>query len=1047
MLAWLCCLPAVYSRHAGFDSACSTALPMAGEVHAFTTSSGETRCFSLYRPTSAPSPAPVVIYFHSHRDTAVECGREGSEFVRQAYLDGFTLLCAEARELSDSGWRLGNYGVVHDENANPCDAHDNLEKPYMDKLLNTLRTKRLGDFFNAGDISQIQSTNPAFAMGRVYAVGYGNGAAFAAYASFCYPASISGFVQSGSGLKRKGDGVLLESGAGECPDCQYWPVKVVNANAIGRSFRHCAFASLGDTIAPTTMSRAMCAAMRSKGHSSTLYMSPSGSASNKRPERFLARAAYCLQIGGANASPLPQTDSCNIADTYHSPGSISGSSPVREVSVDVDPLGSSLASASSRIVPVAFTAEPCPPGNWVPNPSSTISSHGCPCGCNGILPDACAESCSTVTIIRRIAGEPSVGHQADEKRHAHMKQVQSMLSERTTAAFSYRAGATPTAATLKVNTSGLGAHFTACPPGVSPSSENNYCMLSSMHTTYSPASGYFGRETASTFPRLKVTTNGCPAHYVDHNMSSQSELASYQQYSVTIPFISDALGTNDNGESTLGPVPVSDAIPSFGGPVGIAVDGAFFFNDLTSTGHDAVLSESFDSCHGHNDELGRYHYHQIPLCLLELLGGTTPPKSTWSLLSSAKIHANGTNLHEWVSVWPENSPEGPSPLLGWALDGVPIYGPYDETGSLLAWGGDFPNAKYSNITSRLDACNGRIRPSDGRYVYHLTPTPPYTVGCFRGRYGLGAVTGSALKLPCPGKTTSRENNTGLERHTVAGMCTLAREATSTEISRARTKVVESADVQGVVRRIVKVKVTLGPKTLDNPQHPSYFAGQAADSDPLCFYLDGVETSGYVMQRGLTYQFFQSEFDFAEHPFRFYYGSHLYNEVDVTNFASSNFYYSNEDDDLDVSDDGIMRRLVLEYRVDSLSPRVSAAALQTSSNGQPSMLTIGSMNGLRMGGVITLRTINEQVVRVTVAPKTLGNIYHPAIMPNASPLGYYFDGTEADKYELIRGTTYIFDQTTSASNAGHPLRFYLTNDKAVLYDNNEDVSMHVCLSYL
>ena len=49
--------------------------------------------------------------------------------MRQAFADGFTLVCAEARELSAyGGWRMGNYGVVHDENANPCNAHVNLEK-------------------------------------------------------------------------------------------------------------------------------------------------------------------------------------------------------------------------------------------------------------------------------------------------------------------------------------------------------------------------------------------------------------------------------------------------------------------------------------------------------------------------------------------------------------------------------------------------------------------------------------------------------------------------------------------------------------------------------------------------------------------------------------------------------------------------------------------------------------------------------------------------------------------------------------------------------
>eukprot|EP00946_MAST-07B_sp_MAST-7B-sp1_P003129 g3129.t1 len=818
---------------------------MAGEVHAFTTSSGETRCFTLYRPSSAPSPAAVMIYFHDRGDTAVECGREGSEFVRQAFADGFALVCAEARELSSyDGWRIGNYGVVHDENANPCNVHDSLEKPYMDQIFKVLRTKRLGDFHKVGDISLIQSTNPAFSMGQVFAAGYGRGAAFAAFVSFCYPSSISGFVQAGSGLKIKGDGVLLDSGAGECADCRYWPIKVLSATAVGRSFRHCAFSSLADTIAPATMSRAMCSAMRREGHSSTLYMSESGAATNVRPKKFLARAAHCMMIGGADAPPFPTVDPCDPSASYSreegSPDSMN--TGTLSMSVSTIGAGTQVVNADSAILPIAVTSEPCPPWNC-------------------------------------------------------------------------------------------------------------------------PASGRGGRGSASVFPRLRIVTHGCPAHHVDTTVPDQSTMAMYQQYTITIPFISDASVTNSNAASILGPVPLSDAVPTFGGPVGLAVDGAFFYNDLTSTGHDAVLSEKFDLCHGHNDELGRYHYHQIPLCLLEFLGDTTPPRSQWQLLSSATIHANGSNLHEWVSQWPEVSPKGPSPLLGWALDGVPIYGPYDETGLLLAWGGDFPSIQYPNMSSRLDN----------------VPTEA------------------------------------------------------------------SNQVADVVRTIVKVKVTVGAKTLDNPQHPSYHAG--GNSDPLCFYLNGVEGTAFVMQRGLTYQFFQSESDFLEYPFRFYGNiestveSEPYSGVDVTNFASSSTFYNGQHEFEDENEDGILRRLVLEFRVDALSPRItSSAAVDTNHDRTAYFLTFGSSGGLLMGGRVSLRSGNEKIVRVTVAPKTLGNKYHPAIMPHASPLGYYFDGIEADSFQFIRGMSYIFDQTMSASNLGHPLRFYLTNDKITLYANDEDVSV-------
>ena len=65
-------------------------------------------------------------------------------------------------------------------------------------------------------------------------------------------------------------------------------------------------------------------------------------------------------------------------------------------------------------------------------------------------------------------------------------------------------------------------------------------------------------------------------------------------------------------------------------------------------------------------EQGRYHYHQIPLCLLELFGGNGLPKrNEWYKLRQAQ---NVTFLKKWIDAWPEHA--DPSPLLGWALDGA-----------------------------------------------------------------------------------------------------------------------------------------------------------------------------------------------------------------------------------------------------------------------------------------------------------------------------------------------------------------------------------------
>ena len=66
-------------------------------------------------------------------------------------------------------------------------------------------------------------------------------------------------------------------------------------------------------------------------------------------------------------------------------------------------------------------------------------------------------------------------------------------------------------------------------------------------------------------------------------------------------------------------------------------------------------------------------------------------------------------------------------------------------------------------------------------------------------------------------------------------------------------------------------------------------------------------------------------------------------------------------------------------------------------------------------------------------------FYPSGMPNASPNSYYFNNMEASSFTLSKGLTYIFDQTNHVSNQGHPLRFYLTNDRILLYGHKEDIT--------
>lgn len=123
------------------------------------------------------------------------------------------------------------------------------------------------------------------------------------------------------------------------------------------------------------------------------------------------------------------------------------------------------------------------------------------------------------------------------------------------------------------------------------------------------------------------------------------------------------------------------------GPIGYALNGVAIYNALDDAGRDAVAHEVQDSCEGHPQQAGQYHYHGPSDCM---------------------PHATENNA-----------------LVGYALDGYGIYSMYDASGT-----------EYTNAD--LDGCHGVTSTIewDGKvvsmYHYVLTREYPYTVGCFRG---------------------------------------------------------------------------------------------------------------------------------------------------------------------------------------------------------------------------------------------------------------------------------------------------------------------------
>jgi hypothetical protein len=129
------------------------------------------------------------------------------------------------------------------------------------------------------------------------------------------------------------------------------------------------------------------------------------------------------------------------------------------------------------------------------------------------------------------------------------------------------------------------------------------------------------------------------------------------------------------------------------GPIGTALNGVVFFNPFEMEGMNAVEGYSevwLDSCCGHPQQTGVYHYHKYPTCV------RSPFKD------DSKQH---------------------SPVIGFAFDGFPIYGPYETDGV---------SAMKLDGRMALDACNGHSDEKRG-YHYHVTPGRfPYILGGYAG---------------------------------------------------------------------------------------------------------------------------------------------------------------------------------------------------------------------------------------------------------------------------------------------------------------------------
>jgi hypothetical protein len=149
-------------------------------------------------------------------------------------------------------------------------------------------------------------------------------------------------------------------------------------------------------------------------------------------------------------------------------------------------------------------------------------------------------------------------------------------------------------------------------------------------------------------------------------------------------------------------------------------DGRIGCNDMnTSYRYDPMGPDGnfgTDEHNAHTQPDGTYHYHGNPMALFE-----------------------------------QSNPQTPSPVIGFAADGFPIFGSYiNDNGTIRPAttsyqlksgtrpggpGGEYDGTfiddwKFVESSGDLDQCNGMTQ--DGVYGYVITETYPHVLGCFTG---------------------------------------------------------------------------------------------------------------------------------------------------------------------------------------------------------------------------------------------------------------------------------------------------------------------------
>lgn len=198
--------------------------------------------------------------------------------------------------------------------------------------------------------------------------------------------------------------------------------------------------------------------------------------------------------------------------------------------------------------------------------------------------------------------------------------------------------------------------------------------------------------------------------------------------------------------------------------IGIAIDGVPIYTAVGIGGYDVLQpSGSFadiepmrvDECggtYGPTPDGIRYHYRTIPTCVLPPLDPLAMwDESKWATQSvladfeSVIIAWNSgkdiyrdrrkryvEDSHDLLEAFKGTPGQKSAQVLGWTLEGNPIYSPYNHRGLLH---------------EDMDNCNGKFD-EHGEYGYYSKPTFPYLVGCIGpGLYSLSEEHSTLEALP------------------------------------------------------------------------------------------------------------------------------------------------------------------------------------------------------------------------------------------------------------------------------------------------------------